>query len=181
MGKKRRLRTGEPDYMKGRTVTGSDADRHLVRQGLEGSSLADGLTADQIDRLSELGELRRYAAGEIIVRQYDSGDNLMVLTSGHAEISTFLDEPLYYVRPGMAFGEIALIDERPRSATVRAQEPSEVIVLPGLALRELLESEPALGLVVMRNLAKVLCGRVRAANQQIAALLTLEELHEHGA
>jgi len=155
-----------------------ETDYHYVRAAIANSYLADGLDANAIDHLATLGVRRRYEAGEIIVKQDEPEEHLLIMAEGRAEISTFMDEPLYYLRPGMPFGEVALIDEKPRSANVKAQEPSECVLLPAQQLRDLMYAHPALGLIVLRNLARVLCSRVRASNQQIAALLTLEELRE---
>ena len=156
-----------------------ESDFDEIRAAIAESYLADGLDDDAINHLATLGIRRRYAAGEIIVKQDESDEHLLILAKGRAEISTFMDEPMYYLKPGMPFGEVALIDEKPRSATVRAQESSEVVLLPAEELRALMYERPALGLVVLRNLARVLCSRVRASNQQIAALLTVEELREN--
>ena len=156
-----------------------ETDFDGIRAAIAESYLAEGLDGKAIDRLATLGVRRRYAAGDTIVEQDDAEEHLLIMAKGRAEISTFMDEPLYYLRPGMPFGEVALIDEKPRSATVRAQEPTEVVVLPAAELRELMHAHPAVGLIVLRNLARVLCARVRTANQQIAALLTLEELREN--
>ncbi|MHB8636670.1 MAG: Crp/Fnr family transcriptional regulator [Fimbriimonadaceae bacterium] len=155
-----------------------ESDYKGIRKTIAESYLASGLDPAAIDQLAALGIRRRYAVGEVIVRQDDPEEHLLIMAKGRAEISTFMDEPLYYLRPGMPFGEIALIDEKPRSATVRAQEATEVVLLPAPELRSLMYAQPALGLVVLRNLARVLCSRVRASNQQIAALLTIEELRD---
>ena len=157
-----------------------ESDFDSIRIAIAESYLSEGFADDRaIDRLASLGVRRRYAAGEVIVKQDEPEDHLLIMASGRAEISTFMDEPLYYLKPGMPFGEVALIDEKPRSATVRAQETTEVVLLPAHELRALMSNQPALGVIVLRNLARVLCARVRASNQQIAALLTIEELREN--
>ena len=165
--------------MSAKTNPAWESDFDGIRAAIAESYLADGLDDKAIDHLATLGVRRRYAAGEIIVQQDETDENLLILAKGRAEISTFSDEPLYYLRPGMPFGEVALIDEKPRSATVRAQEATEVVMLPAEELRSLMYAHPAMGLIVLRNLARVLCSRVRASNQQIATLLTIEELREN--
>jgi CRP/FNR family transcriptional regulator, cyclic AMP receptor protein len=166
--------------MSAKAKTELESDYDEIMRAIAGSSLADGLDDQALTLIARLGVLRRYEAGDTIVRQDEVGEHLLVLAKGRAEITTYLDEPLYYLRPGMLFGEVALIDEKPRSATVRAQEDSEVVLLPADSLRALIFGTPAVGVIVLRNVANVLCSRLRAANQQIAALLTIEELHETG-
>ncbi len=151
-----------------------------IKRALSESYLADGLDESAISFLAKLGTRRRYAASEVIMRQDDVESHLLILVTGRAEISTFMDEPLYFLTPGMPFGEVALIDEKPRSATVTAVEATEIVVLPAEELRRLMYAHPKIGIVVLRNLARVLCSRVRASNQQIAVLQTIEELRERG-
>ena len=167
------------ESMSANTSPAWESDFNEIRAVIAQSYLADGLDGAAIDRLATLGTRRRYAAGEVIVKQDDAEEHLLIMAKGRAEISTYMDEPLYYLRPGMPFGEVALIDEKPRSATVRAQEATEIVVLPAKELRALMYAHPEMGLIVLRNLARVLCSRVRASNQQIAALLTVEELREN--
>lgn len=153
--------------------------REWIREVIAESSLAEDLDENAISAIAALGVMRHFEPEAVIVKQDDTDETLLVLASGTAEVTTFTDEPLYYLRPGMPFGEVALIDEKPRSATVRAKEPTDVVMLPAEGLRSLIFGDPALGVYVLRNIGRVLCSRIRSSNQQVAALLTLDELHEN--
>ena len=72
--------------------------------------------------------------------------------------------------PGMAFGEMALLVEGPRSADVAADEPVVAARLPIADLRALELRRPELIAIVYRNLARTLGGRLRRANAQVRAL-----------
>jgi CRP-like cAMP-binding protein len=150
-----------------------------LRETLITSYLAVDLPAYAIDQLVSLAHLREFAAGSSITTQDDDEAHLMVLSTGRAVVRAFSDDPVYTLKPGMLFGEVSLIDEKPRSATVSAVEDSTVVVLPAERVRAMIESDPVVGVTVMRNLARVLCARVRAANQQLAVLMTIEELRDH--
>src|ERR1700722_9720472 len=98
--------------------TSWELDFDEIKRALSESYLADELDDLALTLLARLGSRKRYEAGEIIVRQDDEESHLLILASGRAEICTFMDEPLYFLTPGMPFGEVALIDEKPRSAKV---------------------------------------------------------------
>ena len=67
--------------------------------------------------------LGRYAAGEVIIKENDFGDTAYLIEQGQVEVSKELDGQtvhLAYLRAGEIFGEMSMIDEKPRSATVTA-------------------------------------------------------------
>jgi len=72
--------------------------------------------------------------------------------------------------PGVAFGEMALLDEGVRSADVVCDEDSTVAALSLAALRQLEAEYPHIGRTISANLARLLARRLRAANAQIRAL-----------
>lgn len=99
-------------------------------------------------RVARLFAVRRYRAGSVIVRQGDPGDSFCVLLDGTASV----DRPgleIPDLEAGHWFGELALIGEAPRAATVTARDDVAVARLSRSAFRKLLQDEPriALGLV----------------------------------
>jgi CRP/FNR family cyclic AMP-dependent transcriptional regulator len=91
---------------------------------------------------------RRFRRNEVIFHQGDPGDSLHIVASGAVKIvlpSTEGEEAIIAtLRPGDFFGELALLDGAPRSATATALEPSETLVLPRAVFAELLDSVPGL-------------------------------------
>jgi len=77
------------------------------------------------------------AAGEEIVRQGEPGDRFYVVRSGMVQVLRD-GRPLATLGPGEAFGEIALLLDVPRTATVRAVEPTELLALNAADFRDLL-------------------------------------------
>jgi CRP-like cAMP-binding protein len=98
-----------------------------------------------------------FAPGEILFHQGDPGDALFIVTSGAIKImlpSDTGDEAiLATLRPGDVFGELALLDGAPRSATAVALEPTETLILPRLQFRELLATEPAVRDALLASIA----------------------------
>lgn len=100
---------------------------------------------------------RRYRKGETIFHQGDPGDALHVVTTGAVKIvlpSAEGEEAIIAtLRPGDFFGELALLDGAPRSATAIALEATETAVLPRAAFRDLLDRDPSLRDALLAGLA----------------------------
>lgn len=95
----------------------------------------------------------------------------MIVLDGAARIVTTSGEPIADLAPGSVVGEISLLDDAPRSATVVSVRNTTVAVIPSDKLRDLMQEEPHIELVILRNLSKVLCSHVRLANVQLEGLM----------
>ncbi len=146
-----------------------------LRGAIAKSYLAKGLSESFIDRLVSISEVRVIPEGESIVRADEETFDLMLLVEGEGRILTITDEFLGTIRAGMPFGEIAFLDHKPRSSAVVAGLEATVILWPEEKLRDLMAEDPASAAIALHNLCRVLCERLRRANQQIAALLAVEE------
>ena len=96
--------------------------------------------------------VRQVDAGEKIFLEHETGNEMFVVVSGRIDVLTF-GRVLEQVGPGGIFGEMALIDEGPRSAAALAAEPSEVVVIDRDLFAVLVREEPGFALTVMRTLA----------------------------
>ena len=106
--------------------------------------------------------LQRFAAGDRIFVQDDDGNSMYVVRSGRVNITTY-GTILESVGPNGIFGEMALIDGSPRSATAVASEPTEVAPIDGAAFAHLVRQDPGFALQVMRLLA----ARIRQMNASL--------------
>jgi CRP-like cAMP-binding protein len=102
--------------------------------------------AQQTDEIS-------VAAGNVLAREGDLGDEFFVIASGTAEV-TRGGTPVAKLGPGDFFGEIALIREERRTATVTATSPMVLIVMTGSSFRSLDRSTPEVRETVSRALAE---------------------------
>jgi nucleotide-binding universal stress UspA family protein len=100
---------------------------------LEQTPLFSELTQEDLASIAEAARVRTYPAGEIIVREGDRAAGCFILLSGKVEVIKGMDTPrpavLASMGPGEFFGEMAMIDDHPRSATVRAIENTECVAL----------------------------------------------------
>lgn len=109
---------------------------------------------------------RHLEAGEILFHQGDVGHECFVILDGSLEVLTFVNGAelqLEVYPPGQLIGEMALIDRSPRSATVRAVEVSQLVVLNEESFKALIGSNPELAMSMLRNSTT----RVRNTNQRM--------------
>ena len=108
---------------------------------------------------------RTYREGEVIFVQGDIGRALFVLESGAVELTLAgpgnTSTPLYKLKPGDFFGEMALLESLPRTATATAAEKTHLHLLSKSKLDALLHAEPRIGVTIMRHLARLLSSRLR--------------------
>ena len=130
-----------------------------------------GLSRQVVAGLAALASVRSYRGGDVMVREFEQATDLIVILEGSARITGFSGELLAEFGPGSIVGEIALVDEQPRSATVRAVGNVTAAILPRAALMDMMEADPEVGRVVMTNIAKVLCKRMRTMNAHTSSAL----------
>ncbi|GAA4616779.1 Crp/Fnr family transcriptional regulator [Saccharopolyspora hordei] len=120
------------------------------------------------DLVRGAGAVRRFAPGESLCRQGDSSQHVYVLLAGSLEIVTDVRtgyESVLAVRgPGDIVGELAAVDGRPRSATMRALEHVEALVVPAERFAALCQSRPGPAWALLL----VVTGRLRELSQQHA-------------
>jgi CRP-like cAMP-binding protein len=110
----------------------------------------------------------------VIFRQGDCGTELFMVTKGTA--SAFLDHPvssdirLVTFAPGTVFGELAILDAAPRSASVTADDDFASYVLSQEQFAALATEAPAIAIKLLANLGRELSGRLRRANWMIDQL-----------
>jgi CRP-like cAMP-binding protein len=100
---------------------------------------------------------RKFRRNEVIFHQGDPGESLHVVASGAVKIvlpSAEGEEAIIAtLRPGDFFGELALLDGAPRSATAVGLEPSETLTLPRTTFRDMLDRDPGLRDALLAGLA----------------------------
>jgi CRP/FNR family transcriptional regulator, cyclic AMP receptor protein len=128
-----------------------------LAETLAGIPFFSGLDAASLESVGRGMRSRRFRRGEVLFHQGDPGDALFIVMGGTIKImlpSETGDEAiLATLRPGDVFGELALLDGAPRSATAVALEATETLILPRDQFRELLATEPAIRDALLASIA----------------------------
>ncbi|HEX3428469.1 MAG TPA: Crp/Fnr family transcriptional regulator [Candidatus Limnocylindrales bacterium] len=134
------------------------ADDTVVRHALRASGLFGAAGEDVIDALVRVLRIRRFRRGETVFHQGDPGDALFIIASGSVKVvlpSEVGPEPaiVAILGPGEFFGELAILDGAPHSATIVAVESTESLVLHRDAFLALIDSEADLRRALLASLA----------------------------
>ncbi len=146
----------------------------------------DGLTEQQLWKVSEILERRCAEQGELIIREGEMGNTMYVLTAGTVEVSKtltlWLPEKDFGEREKSLsrlsanecafFGEMALLENSERSATVTAVHACEMLEIRKAEFERFCDENPEIGYLIVRNIAKLLSSRLRQTNKDILKLAT---------
>lgn len=117
------------------------------------------LTDSALAELSTALKVRDLDAGQVLFNLGDLGDEMFVIQAGHVGIfvsdssEAEAESPIRIFAPGETLGEMALIDGSPRSASARALEPSQVLVLTRREFHRLLSNNPDMAISIMSDLS----------------------------
>jgi CRP/FNR family cyclic AMP-dependent transcriptional regulator len=143
-----------------------DPEFNRKRKFLQRVSLFNGISRRAFGHLFQALVVRSYAPGEILFHEGDIGRALFILESGRVEVSRQTPEggtlQIAILNPGDYFGEMSLLDERPRSATAAAMEPVRAHLLYKTELEKLIKHVPHVGAAIMTHLGMLLAARLRA-------------------
>ena len=150
----------------------SSAERSVGREALRACRLFAGVEDATLDRCAAAMRTRRFRRGEVIFHVDDPGDSLFVVTAGSVKIVVPPHDGtdpaiLTTIGPGGFFGELALFDGAPRSATAIALDAVATLVLRRDAFEALLDDEPEMRRALLVSLA----GEIRRLTAQV------EDLH----
>jgi glutaminase len=133
-------------------------------------TLLAGLPADEIAEIAALCLERSYKTGERIIAAGEPAISLFFLQSGLVSVKLRSGARLASLAPGMAFGEMALLEQEERSADVWADTAVRCLELPMSAYASFRKRHPASGERIMRNLCGLLAGRLMFANAKVDVL-----------
>ncbi len=149
----------------------------ITVNALKRVEILNGLSDEQLSRVGEICKTAIYNSGEVIVREFEPSDEIYVINKGSAQVqigaSQVTAETLSAPGPmaavaigqGQIFGEMALIDMGPRSATVQCtSDGTELYVIRRDDFVSLCEQDTDIGYKVMRNLAADLSFKLRHRN-----------------
>jgi CRP/FNR family cyclic AMP-dependent transcriptional regulator len=147
-------------------------------------SLFQDLEEDEIKQVLNRTTLRNFPAGAVILHEGETGDSLFIMCQGEVEITKALtlvldeDTPRERVMirlnalDGVCFGEMALLENEARSATVTASSDCSLLELHQQEFLALIRENPQMGLKILLRLAQLLSSHLRKTNQDVIKLTT---------
>ena len=131
-----------------------------------------GLSAAEMKLLATFSTEERFREGSMIFREGEKGDKLYIVLDGRVRISKFIpgvgEEALTVLDRGDFFGEMALIDDKPRSADAKAHEQdATVLSIDRATLNEILSMDPHASLQFLNLLCRMISRRLREINEKI--------------
>ncbi|MEW5755771.1 MAG: Crp/Fnr family transcriptional regulator [Pseudomonadota bacterium] len=136
--------------------------------------LFSGLNESELAQVSQHAVTRTYPKSTVIINEGDTAESLYVILKGKVKVfltdETGKEVVINSQGPGEYFGEVALIDDAQRSASVMTLEPSSFSVISKHSFRELLSKNPNIALSVIRDLTQ----RVRVLTENVKSLALLD-------
>ena len=134
-------------------------------------TLFEDLKITEIMNVAMVAKKIKYIAGDLIFDEDTPGDSLYVVKSGRVKVtkkdSDGVEHLLAYLEPGEYFGEISLIDNSPRSASVFAEEPTQLLMIKRSDFKNLVAGDKEIERKFYRSFTKVLCERLRVTNDNL--------------
>jgi CRP-like cAMP-binding protein len=131
----------------------SSVDGTVDASSLAGVALFDGMSTEELGRVAGLCTRMGALPGEVLVDQGDAGDYCFVVVAGTASVYV-AGEYVAMVAPGTTVGETALVEHRPRNATVVANDQMELLRFDPRHFRELLTEMPKANERIMEILGR---------------------------
>jgi CRP-like cAMP-binding protein len=116
-------------------------------------SLFSECSKKELGQVASMMEERRVESGSQLTREGEDGDEFFVVAEGLAD-AIIGGKKVGSIKPGSFFGEMALLDQGPRVATVRTKLPTRVLVLDAKGFATVVRDSPSVALKVMKTLAE---------------------------
>ena len=153
-------------------------EENNILEILKGVPMLNNLSNNELREFERIVHRRNYKANENIFWQGEPGVGMYIIQSGSVKIYNTLPDSgikeLATLKMGDFFGELALLDESPRSASANALEACQILGLYRPDLFDLLERRPKLGLKVMTKLAQIIGNRLRITSSKLQSIYTAE-------
>ena len=141
---------------------------------LRNVSLFESLDRQELEALSEVTFTRTFSKDNVIILAEEEGDTLFILKKGQVKVSIVSEEGreviLSLLGPGSVFGELSLLDGKPRSANVVATEETDLLMLRRSDFLQLIYKTPQIATALLAELAT----RMRKTDRQIEGLALLD-------
>ncbi|MDR3690832.1 MAG: cyclic nucleotide-binding domain-containing protein [Fimbriimonas sp.] len=135
------------------------------------SFLVCGLKPSDVEALLALGQEGLYRGGEDLFHHNGADGDLFVILDGRVNILTDEGDKITEAGPGSVVGEISFLDAGPRDASAVAIAHVTALRFPAAELRKRMCGDKELGFRILANLSRILCARMREAEQHLEPLM----------
>lgn len=146
-------------------------------QHLKKINLFETLVEAELAKVEKICRTEAVAKDAVIFKEGDEGDRCYIIAAGEMRISKFIpnigEEALAVLKPGDYFGEMALIDNFPRSAHAIANSDSQLLWISKTELDKILILDRELGYKLLWAFTKTLSRRLRETNEKMAGFLAM--------
>jgi len=135
--------------------------------------LFEGLTHSQLAKVAALAQTLRYDGSAHLFREGETAQGMFVVLEGKVRISKLIpgagEEALAILETGQYFGEMAVIEDSPRSADAIAHTPCTVALIEREKLDQLMFTDKDLAYVLLWTFVRTMSGRLRETNEKLRA------------
>ncbi len=143
-------------------------------QAIRGVAIFSGLGTQAVKQLASIAEREEHALGAPVFKEGDKGDRMYVIIDGEVRISRNLagvgEEALAILKPGDYFGEMAILDDAPRSADALAHHKCQLLALRKESIEDLLFLNKDLAYEILWSFVRTLASRLRETNDKMTFL-----------
>lgn len=162
-----------------RGMLGAAMDAALLKK----VALFQGLTQSQLGKIASIATEQSFPGQARIFQEGEAGLEMYVIGEGKVRISKLVpgvgEEALAILEPGQYFGEMALIEDSPRSADAIAHLPCKLYAIQREKLEQLMFTDKELAYVVLWTFVRTLSERLRETNEKIRGFFALSAFGQH--
>jgi CRP-like cAMP-binding protein len=129
------------------------SETNTIVEMLQKTPLWSGLTEKELKVIARSFKELKYESGDVIVRKGEAGIGFYLIADGTVEVRAN-GRVLSKLGPGQFFGEMALLDDQPRSADVVALEPSRCLALSSWSFKSILSEHPKMAVKLLQESAR---------------------------
>jgi len=159
------------DSFWGNIFKSNESAKESVRDVLKRVPIFDSLNRKELSAVERILHRREYRAGEVIFYEGDPAAGMYIIESGSVKVVfEETQQVLAELNEGEFFGELALLDDSPRSATLIARTDCKMLGFFQMDLLGMVERTPKTGVKIVLRLASVVGDRLKGSNQQVQDL-----------
>jgi CRP-like cAMP-binding protein len=141
---------------------------------LKWTNFTEGMDPDGIQVLADYFQTMQYGSGDRIFSAGTTGIGMGIIIEGSASVMVSENgkqKKIAVIKKNETFGELALLDDEPRSANVVADEPITAVLITKSGLEDLIKNNPDVAARFLLRIGRILARRIRTADQQIKTIV----------